>query len=378
MIKSQKSKIKNQNDKKEYQEFLFGPAHPGSGNFSVKIKLDGEKVIEAKSDPGYLHRGFEKLMEYRNIWQNAVLSDRICVFEPLAWNLLFSEGIEKLSGIEVPERAKYIRVILAELSRIQSHLIWFGALSSATGFDAGFKMMLGYRDYILDIFSAISGGRVYPAGYICPGGLRKDFPKGIEGKILKVLDKVKQATSYIEKEDPVFESRTKGIGVLKLEDAIKLGATGQVLRASGFPQDVRKSQPYEIYQKLDFDIPVLKDGDAYSRFKLGLLEIEESVKIIKQSLKKVPSGNFLNQKIKIGIPFSLPDQEIYVRNETARGEGAIYIKGKGETNPYRVKIKGPSFPHLIPVLEFLLKGAEIADIPVIYWSLNGCPADMDR
>jgi len=365
-------------DKKEYQEFLFGPAHPGSGNFSVKIKLDGELIIEAKSNPGYLHRGFEKLMEYRNIWQNAVLSDRICVFEPLAWNMIFAEAVEKLADIDVPVRAKYIRAILAELSRIQSHFIWFGTLFSATGFDAGFKIAFGYRDYILDLFSAITGGRVYPAGYICPGGLRRDLPNGIEDEILKILDKIKQAIFYFEKEDPVFQSRTKGIGILKLEDAIRLGATGQVLRASGFRQDVRKSEPYGIYQKIDFDVPVLQEGDAYSRFKVGLLEIKESVKIIKQLLDKIPSGDFLNKKMKVGAPFMLPDKEVYARNETARGEGAMYVKSKIGLNPYRVKIKGPSFLHLIPVLEFLLKGEEIADIPVIYWSLNGCPADMDR
>lgn len=375
MIKETKMKKNTLNN---YQEFLFGPAHPGSGNFSGRIKLDGERIVEAKSDPGYLHRGFEKLMEYRNIWQNAVLSDRICVFEPLAWNLLFAEAVEKLAEIEVPERAKYIRVILAELSRIQSHLIWFGGLSLATGFDTGFKIALGYRDYILDIFSEITGARLYPAGFICPGGLRKDLPSGIENRILKVLDKIKEAVSYFEKEDPVFESRTKGIGVLKLEDAVRLGATGPVLRASGFLQDIRKSDPYEIYQETDFTVPVLKEGDAYSRFKIGLLEIEEGVKIIKKLLNKIPSGPFLNKKMKVGMPFVLPENEVYVRNEIARGEGAIYIRGKGEVNPDRVKIKGPSFLHLIPVLEFLLKGAEIADIPVIYWSLNPCPADMDR
>ncbi len=376
-MKTKKDTIIN-NSKNEYQEFLFGPAHPGSGNFSVKIKLGGEKVVLAKSDPGYLHRGFEKLMEYRNIWQNAALSDRICVFEPLAWNLLFAEAIEKLAEIDIPEKAKYVRVILIELSRIQSHLIWFGAFSSASGFDTGFKIALGYRDYILDIFSIITGGRVYPTGFICPGGLRRDLPAKIEDKILKVLDKVNEAIFYFEKEDPVFKSRTENIGVLKIDDAIRLGATGQVLRASGFLQDIRKDDPYEIYKKIDFNIPVLKQGDAYSRFKLGILEVKESIKIIKQLLDKIPNGDFLNKNIKIGMPFILPKNEAYVRNETARGEGAIYIKGDGTINPYRVKIKGPSFLHLIPVLEFLLKEAEIADIPIIYWSLNGCPADMDR
>lgn len=366
------------NNKKEFQDFLFGPAHPGSGNFSVRAKLDGERVIEAKSDPGYLHRGFEKMMEYRNIWQNAVLSDRICVFEPLAWNLLFAEGIEKLADIEISERAKTIRVILAELSRIQSHLIWFGAFSAASGFDTGFKIAFAYRDYILDIFSAITGGRVYPAGYICPGGLMRDIPQGIEKEISNVLKKTKEGLSYFKKEDPLFKSRTKGVGILKPEDALKIGATGQVLRASGISYDIRRDAPYEIYKKLDFNSPVSRDGDAYSRFRLGLLEVDESIKIIEQLLNKIPLGEYLNKKMNPAIPFVIPHNEVYVRNETARGEGAIYIKGDGTANPYRVKIKGPSFTHLIPILEFLLKNAEIADIPIIYWSLNGCPADMDR
>ncbi|MEA3344325.1 MAG: hypothetical protein U9Q16_01415 [Patescibacteria group bacterium] len=232
--------------------------------------------------------------------------------------------------------------------------------------------------YILDIFSAITGARVYPAGYICPGGLMRDIPQGIEKEISKVLKKTKQGFSYFKKEDPLFRSRTKGIGILKSEDAINMGATGQVLRATGVSYDVRKSAPYEIYQKVNFNLPVLQDGDSYSRFRLGLLEADQSIEIIEQLLNKIPSGEYLNKKMSTTMPFVIPDNEVYVRNETARGEGAMYIKGNGKENPYRVKIKGPSFTHLIPILEFLLKDAEIADIPIIYWSLNGCPADMDR
>lgn len=147
-------------------DLLLGPAYPGLGNFAVKLKMDGERIISAKADPGYLHRGFEKLMEYRLPIQNAVLSDRICILEALNWNLIHAEAVEELMGIEVPERAKYIRVIMAELSRIQSHIIWFGVFSIGTGFDTGFKIAFGYRDYILDLFEMITGGRVYPAGYI--------------------------------------------------------------------------------------------------------------------------------------------------------------------------------------------------------------------
>lgn len=171
-------------------EMYFGPAHPGSGNFSVRVQLRGERVMKAVVDPGYLHRGFEKLMEYREPMQNSVLSDRICVLEPLQWNLLHAEAVDTLMGYDIPERAKYIRVILAELSRIQSHFIWYAVMSMGTGFTTGFNVAMGYRDYMLDVFDYITGGRLYPAGYICPGGVRKDLPEKAEKRFLLYLKRL--------------------------------------------------------------------------------------------------------------------------------------------------------------------------------------------
>ena len=364
--------------KNEY-ELFFGPAHPGSGNFSVKLKIDGERIVSARVDPGYLHRGFEKLMEYRLPIQNAVLSDRICVLEALAWNLIHAEAVEELMGIEVPERAKYIRTIMAELSRIQSHLIWYGVLSIGTGFDTGFKLAFGYRDFILDLFELITGGRVYPTGYICPGGVRRDLPESAKERIPKVLDKIKKMIDFVKAENPANIARLRDIGVLKLEDTIRLGATGPVIRASGLKTDVRKDEPYEVYDRFDFEIPIRKEGDAYARFQICLEEMEQSVKIIQQALKSLPDGDFIDKRFsKLKPNMRIPEGEVYVRNEVARGEAGIYMVSNGGTNPYRVKIRGPSFLHLIPVLEFLLRDAQIADVPAIYWSLNGCPADMDR
>jgi len=360
--------------------FYFGPAHSGSGNFGVKLRIDGEKVTSARADPGYLHRGFEKLMEYRVPMQNAVLSDRVCILEALNWNLVHAEAVDELTGIEVPQRARYIRVLMAELSRLQSHLIWYGALSLGLGFDTGFKMAFGYRDYILDIFELITGGRVYPAGYICPGGVRRDLPDGSEDKIKRVLDQTEEMMRKMKDFDNVvFSRRTKGVGILRTEDAIRLGATGPVLRACGVGTDVRKDDPYEIYDELDFDIPVREEGDAYARYLIGEREMEESIKIIKQVLDRIPQGN-IREPAKITPPsrVKIPEGEVYVRNELARGEGCVYMRSVGGKEPYRVKIRGPDFLHMIPVLEHLLKGAEIADIPAIYWSLNICPADMDR
>ncbi|MBN2043009.1 MAG: nickel-dependent hydrogenase large subunit [Candidatus Aenigmarchaeota archaeon] len=360
--------------RKEY-DFLFGPAHPGSGNFSVMLKVDGERVVSARADPGYLHRGLEKMMEYRSPMQNSVLSDRVCVLEPLAWNLVHAEAVDEMTGADIPERARYLRVIMAELSRIQSHLIWYGGMSSGIGFDTGFRLAFGYRDYILEAFERITGGRVYPAGYICPGGVRKDMPDGMEAKILKVLGKAEKMRMLEKFGTPSLLSRMKGVGVLKSKDALMLGATGPVLRASGMKTDVRKDDPYEVYNKLDFEIPVLEDGDAYSRYVLGIREIEESIKIIRQSLKDIPEGRL--KRIKPTFT-KIPEGEAYIRNEAARGEACIHMVSNGGENPYRCKIRGPSLLHMIPVLEHLLKESQIADVPAIYWSLNPCPADMDR
>ncbi len=359
----------------EPYELLFGPAHPGPGNFSVKLKLDGERVISARADPGYLHRGFEKLMEYRTPMQNAVLSDRVCVFEPLNWNLLHAEAVEELAGLEVPERARYIRVILAELSRIQSHLIWYGGMSMGTGFDTGFKIAFGYRDYVLDVFEAVTGGRVYPTGYICPGGVRRDISENTERRIGEVLDKANKMALIERLENPTLSGRTKGVGILRLKDALELGATGPVIRASGMKTDVRRDEPYEVYGRLDFNVPVLNDGDSYARYLIGIREIEESISIVRQALKGMPSGRI--EPVKPDFR-RMPEGEAYVRNEVARGEACIHMVSKGGEWPYRCKIRGPSLLHMIPVLEHLLKGQQIADVPAIYWSLNPCPADMDR
>jgi NADH-quinone oxidoreductase subunit D len=360
-------------------DLYFGPAHPGSGNFGVKLKVAGEVVTSARADPGYLHRGFEKLMEYRLPIQNSVLSDRICVLEALNWNLIHAEAVEELMEIEPPERAKYIRVIMAELSRIQSHFIWFGAFCIGTGFETGFKLAFGYRDYVLDLFEMITGGRVYPAGYICPGGIRRDFPDGATQKIAHVLDQIGRMLRIEEMENPGLVARTKGVGILRLQDAIKLGATGPVLRASGLKTDVRKDDPYEVYETFDFEVPTREEGDAYARYVVGVEEIKQSVRIIKQALQKLPEGEVIAPKFKrIKLATKIPEGDVYVRNEVARGEAGMYMVSDGGERPYRVKIRGPSFLHMIPVLEHVLTGAQIADVPAIYWSLNVCPADLDR
>lgn len=360
-------------------DFYFGPAHPGSGNFGVKLRVEGEEVVNARADPGYLHRGFEKLMEYRVPIQNSVLSDRLCVLEPLNWNLVHAEAIDELMDIDVPERAKYLRVIMAELSRIQSHLIWYGVFSKAIGFDTGFKIAFGHRDYILDLFEMITGGRVYPAGYICPGGVRRDMPEDGKERILEVLSDLEDMIKMEETDYPTLLERTKGVGKLSSEEAKRLGATGPVLRGSGVKKDVRKEEPYEVYDRFDFEIPTREEADARARYIVGIEEIKQSRRIIRQALRDLPDGDVINPNFeKPKTTREIPEGEVYVRNEVARGEAAVYMVGDGGKNPYRVKVRGPDFLHMIPVLEHLLEGVQIADVSAVYWSLNICPADMDR
>ena len=358
-------------------DLYFGPAHPGSGNFGVRLTVEGERVVAARADPGYLHRGFEKLMEYRSPMQNAVLSDRLCILESLNWNLVHAEAVERLCGTEIPARAKTIRVIMAELSRIQSHIIWYGVLCKALGFDTGFKVAFAYRDYVLDLFESVTGARVYPAGYICPGGVRRDFPQGTRKRIEALLAKMEMMLhEFGAYETKTIALRCQGIGVLELSDALRLGATGPVLRASGLAADVRRDAPYEIYDRLEFDIPTREQGDAYARSMVRQREIEESIRIVRQALASLPAGPLSPVAPKLAD--TIPEGEVYVRNEIARGEAAIYMRGVGAPCPYRCKIRGPDLLHMIPVLEHLLVGAEVADVPAIYWSLNVCPADMDR
>jgi NADH-quinone oxidoreductase subunit D len=252
-------------------------------------------------------------------------------------------------------------------------MIWYGALCMGLGFGTGFQLAFAHRDYILDIFEMITGGRVYPAGYICPGGVRKDLPDGVESKVIEVLDKIGDLLQRLE--NPAMEARLRGVGVLERDDAVRLGATGPVLRASGKAADVRKDDPYEVYDRFDFEVPTEEAGDAYARYTIGIREIEQSMKIVRQALE-MP-----NTKLEPIVPKGadkIPVGEVYIRNEIARGEAGMYMLADGTNKPYRCKIRGPSLLHAITVLEYLLQDCQVADVPAIYWSLNPCPADMDR
>ncbi len=353
----------------------FGPQHPASGHFRAAVRCAGEEVIELTPYPGYLHRGMEKLMEYRTHEQNAVFVNRLCVLEPYSYELGYANVTEMVVGVEAPERARFIRTIMAELGRILSHVTWVGIMSMALGFETANRIAWGDREKILRLIEMVSGGRIYPC-HLTPGGVRRDLRVELQAKILNVLDYFEKQLDFYDDlffNNSVVIERTRGIGVLDAEKGIDLGVTGPNLRACGVKSDVRKDEPYDAYPEADFKIVTREEGDSYARALCRRGEIAESISIIRQLIKKMAAG-----KIRERLPKDISEGDAYFCFEAARGEACFYMVSKGGNKPYRVKVRGPSFLHTLMAFPHLARGAQLADIPAIYWSLDPCPTDMDR
>ncbi|MFO7742486.1 MAG: NADH-quinone oxidoreductase subunit D [Anaerolineae bacterium] len=355
----------------------FGPQHPSPGNFALNLKVTGELVKEADPVVGYLHRGFEKLMEYRTWYQNIMLVPRICVFDGAAYELSYCSAVEELAGIEIPQRARYLRLIQAELSRIQSHLLTLGMMSSAAGFDTVNRITWGDRERILALLERLTGGRIYHI-YCVPGGVRRDMPHGFQQEASEMITWFRRRLKRYDDllmGNPAFKTRTVGIGKIPPNVAIDHDITGPNLRASGVGFDVRKATPYPPYDELDFSVPTFKEGDAYHRTMVRRLEIEESLKLIQQALDTLPDGS---TKEKFSPRSSVPEGEAMRFVESGRGELGFHVISNGSRKPYRVKVRGPTFDPILVLLPKLLQGVQLADVPVVYWSLDNCPADHDR
>jgi len=356
----------------------FGPCHPSSGHFHAVLTLDGEQIVNVEPDPGFLHRGFEKLMEYRTYLQNAPLVDRICILDPFAAELGYVNASEQVLGIDVPERGRFIRVIMAELGRILSHTTWIGVTAMVLGQDSGRNIAFGDRESIIRINEIVTGGRIYPCFFI-PGGVRRDLPDefpALISELFKRIEKNLEQYDYLIFNNDTFRLRLEDVGLLNAENAIDYGATGPNLRASGVKADVRRDDPYEVYEQLDFDIITQEKGDALARFMCRRMEMEESMKIVLDALDKIPDGDFKNKKFR---PTSKAGEtETYFCLESARGEQCYHMVADGTDKPYRVKVRGPSFSHTLVEFPKCARNATIADIPAIYWSLDPCPADVDR
>ena len=373
------NKGKEMTERREYELFI-GPNHPGmEGNYSVKLELEGDIIVNARTEGGFLHRGFEKLMEERLFIQNIALVPRICVPDPDPNEENYARAVEEVAGIEVPLRAKYIRTLVLELSRISSHLFTFGGHAATIGIYAMPNWTVADRDRILDLFEELTGGRVYHI-YMMPGGVRRDLPDGFKKRVIDVMDYIESRLPDYDNlmfENKIFHKRAKGVGVLTQEQAVNWGATGSVLRATGISSDVRKDDPYEIYDKLDFEIPTMTEGDAYARAIVRRLELEQSISIVRQVIDKIPAGPVWN-KLPNPLKWRVPAGDAYVRTESSKGEYAYYLVSDGGQKPYRVHVRGASTTHGVHILQNLLIGSRLEDGAQIIFSLDACAPEIDR
>ncbi len=361
-------------------EIIFGPQHPGiHGNFGTRLELRGDLVYRARMVPGYLHRAFEKLMEQRTWMQNVAIVPRICVPDPDVNEMAYSMAVENIMGLEVPDRANYIRTIILELSRISAHLMGLGGIGGAIGLYTLPMWTNGDRDYILDLFEELTGGRVYHI-FIWPGGVRWDIPDNWPRKVNKVLDHIEaRLPEYYSLffESKVTDARLKGLARFDSRWAVDHGVTGPNLRATGLEVDIRRMEPYAAYEDIDFKVITRKEGDGLARTLVRWYEVRESIRIIRQAVEDMPSGE-IRAKTPPPLAFMVPPGDHFARVESSKGEYGYYVVSKGGKFPYRVHVRGPSFTHGIDVLEQILPGNEISDVALITGTLDVCPPDIDR
>jgi len=358
----------------------IGPQHPAThGVFRMVLIVDGEEVVDLVPHIGYMHRGGEKLSENMDYRQAIGYQDRTEYLSQFNAELCYVQAVEKLAGLVPPERAEYIRIILTELNRISSHFMFLGAFGTDLGvFGTSFVYAFRERENLLDLFEEVSGDRLMYA-YFRPGGLAWDVPANFKERAEWVCQQSLIGASDMDRlltDNEIFIARTRGIGKLSIEDAIDYGVTGPMLRASGLKYDLRKDEPYSIYDRFDFDIPVGQNGDCYDRFLVRLAEIRESVKIVRQALQQMPGeGPIMPER----MPRLLRPAagEIYMRCEDPRGEYGIYIVSRGGTQPYRLRIRSASFCNLT-ALRHMTIGHYIADAVTILGSTDIVLCSVDR
>ncbi len=354
-----------------------GPQHPGSGHFRFIIKVDGDYIVYCDPDPGYVHRGEEKMCEYRNVIQNIPHLERPVIHDSNNITYSYSLAVEELVGIEVPRRAQYIRALASELNRQVYTLYWLAIYGIFLGHSTMFMWPTGDRELLIDLLEVLTGARVTHA-YNIPGGVRNDMPDGFKERCLRQVRYLQKR--FKEYEDifynmPLFRQRTEGVAVLSKEDAIKLGVTGSVVRASGIPYDIRKAEPYDIYNEIDFKVQYMKTGDCFARSYVPFLDMKESCHIIEQLLDKMPQSGEVRAKLQPNPKG--PPGEAYRRVESGRGALGYYVVSDGTPKPYRVKISVGSFRNML-ALPYLLVGQKMGDMPATYWSLNYWPVEADR
>jgi NADH-quinone oxidoreductase subunit D len=368
-------------DEHGWVELNMGPQHPSThGVLRLKVKLDGEIIKEVEPVIGYLHRNAEKICELDYYCDSLIYFDRMDYVGAMNMEVGFLEAAEKLLGIPPPERAEWIRVVMAELSRIASHLVWAGAFGLDLGMLTPFFYCFVEREKILRIFTEVCGTR-QETNYMSIGGVYQDFNDKIVHDILEFTEqfpkKLEDIFSAYVKND-IFISRTKGIGILEPEVALNYGVTGPMLRASGVEYDVRKAEPYLVYDKLNFDIPVSYKKDNLARFLVRFEEMRQSIKIINQAVKKISDGPYFNPKAKKSLMIRLRGEgEVYARTESSKGEFGVYLVGDGGVKPYRLRVRSPSLKNL-SILPYLAKDVMIADMVAISGTIDLVFGEVDR
>jgi len=391
-----------QGAKDQHMIINMGPQHPAThGVLRLVVEIDGEIIVRVYPEIGYLHTGIEKTCEAKFYHQVVPLTDRINYLDPLANNLCYALAVEKLLSLEIPPKAQWMRVLLAELSRLNSHLIWLGTHAMDIGALTVFLYTFREREDILRLFEAVAGQRMMTS-YIRIGGLALepplDFLDRVQGFIKTLPEKIDEYSNLLTG-NPIFRNRLKGVGYLSQDDAVALGVTGPPLRASGVDIDLRRDMPYSSYEKFQFKVPVSNDGDCWARYEVRLVEMRESVKIIQQALDGMPEGAVKADAPKIVLPdrekmktqmealihhfkivtegFAVPAGEVYQGIECGHGQMGYYIVSDGTAKPYRVHMRYPSFP-MLQALEVMAKGRMLADLVAVIGSIDIVLGEIDR
>lgn len=356
----------------------MGPQHPSThGVFRMVLWVDGEKIVDVEPHIGYLHRGSEKLCEGEQYHQVITLFDRLDYVANFNNELAYCQAVEKLMGLAVPERAEYVRVILCELNRIASHLLYVGTIGLDAGAMTPTMFAFRGRERIQSVFEAVSGARMMH-NYFRIGGVKEDLPDNFEQLIADLLPLLREDVEESDRIltfNEIFLTRLKDVGAISAEEAIDFGFTGPCLRGCGVEYDVRKAQPYSIYDRFDFDIPVGLDGDCWDRHWVRVQEMYESLKIVEQALAQMPGGEVVSS---LGRRLIRPPAgEVYVRTENPRGEIGVHLISNGTDRPYRLKVRPPSFCNL-SAIKRLLTDSWIADSVVILGSLDIVLGEVDR
>lgn len=386
----------------EHMLLSMGPQHPSThGVLRLLLELDGEIVVNLAPDIGFLHTGIEKNMEAKTYTKALVMTDRMDYLAPMSNNLGYVLAIEKLLDIEVPPRAQVLRVLLTELTRIGSHLVWLGTHALDLAAMTVFLYCFREREYLLDVFEMVSGQRMMTS-YFRPGGVWRDVPPEFEPAVRQFLEFFPARVADYEallKNNPIFLERTKGIGRVSAEDAVAWGLTGANLRGSGVKWDVRKAMPYSGYENYDFEIPTRTEGDVYARYRVRMEEMNQSLRIVEQALNRLPDGPVMTDNRKVAPPprselgrsmeavihhfklwtegFSAPEGFVYVPIESPRGVLGTYLRGNGTNKPARIHFRAPSFVNLA-ALPLMARGAFVSDLVGIIGSIDIVLGEIDR